>query len=227
MENVSLTKVGGVCAILTGILAAAGFILIASTDILDAEKAVEALPALDKDQNLIATALWLFMLAATFGLAAALGFFQALRQAGALVWLATLFFEVGTLMVFAFTSIFLAMTYELAPAYLEATGATKSALEATGDTLGQLGDLTNLISGALSWGLGVLLFSLVILRTSVVTKWIGWLGILVAILGGWLALLGPTSDVFETIGFIGFIGFWVWMIAMGVALLRLPEPAGA
>ena len=71
-------------------------------------------------------------------------------------------------------------------------------------------------------GIGVLLFSLAILRTAIAPKWIAWLGFLAALLGGWVTLLGPAAEVFE---FIGFIGFMVWMIAIGVALWRAPEPA--
>ena len=49
--------------------------------------------------------------------------------------------------------------------------------------------------------------------------------------GGWLGLLGPASSVIEGLTFIGFLGFFIWMAAMGIAILRErpseePAPAG-
>jgi len=45
--------------------------------------------------------------------------------------------------------------------------------------------------------------------------------------GGWLTLLSPVAEVFELVTFIGFVGFWVWMAAMGVAVWRTPEQTSA
>jgi len=39
-------------------------------------------------------------------------------------------------------------------------------------------------------------------------------------LAGWLGLLSPASGVFEGIASIGFIGFFVFMLSMGVGILR-------
>ena len=51
-------------------------------------------------------------------------------------------------------------------------------------------------------------------------RWIGWLGLLVGPLAGWLGLLSPASSVISGISSIGFIGFFVFMLSMGIALLR-------
>ena len=47
--------------------------------------------------------------------------------------------------------------------------------------------------GVLVAGMGVLLFSLAILRTTVAPKWVAWLSFPVALLGGWFTLLGNTD----------------------------------
>ena len=86
--------------------------------------------------------------------------------------------------------------------------------------------MAELVLGALIGGLGTLLFSLAILQTNVAPRWVAWLGVAAAILGGLLTLLAPASEVFELINFLGAIGFWVWVLAMGVVLWRAPEPAG-
>ena len=72
-----------------------------------------------------------------------------------------------------------------------------------------------------------LLFSLAILRTKVAPKWVAWLGIFAALLGGWIPLLRPVAEVFEIFELIGGLGWFVWMVVMGVVLWRAPEPASA
>ena len=56
-------------------------------------------------------------------------------------------------------------------------------------------------------------------------KWVGWLGLVVVLIGAWPQALRSVSPVFTGIGFLGLLTFLVWMVVMGVALLRLREPA--
>ena len=51
-------------------------------------------------------------------------------------------------------------------------------------------------------------------------RWIGWLGIAVGFLAGWLGLLSPVSEVIEGFSGIGFLGFFVFMLSIGIAILR-------
>jgi hypothetical protein len=67
------------------------------------------------------------------------------------------------------------------------------------------------------------MFSLALLRTGLAPRWVAWLGFFVAVVGGWMTVLSVVSDVFELIGSFGFIGLWVWMVAMAVAVLRAPD----
>ena len=225
MEKVSLLKVSGVCAILTAVVAVAALgMLIVGTDMLDAEDTAEALSIMDEEKALVATEVWLLILANVLASVAGLGIFQALRPAGALMWIAVVAFVGGGLFLIVKYFTELAVLYELASPYVDADPATKIALLVLGETLLTASLLAQLVGDAISFGIGVPLFSLAILRTPVVPRWVGWLGFIVA-LGGWLALLGPASDVFEILGFIGVLAFFAWMIAVGVALLRMPEPA--
>jgi hypothetical protein len=71
------------------------------------------------------------------------------------------------------------------------------------------------------------LYAIAILKTSVVPRWIGWVGMVSAVFGGWLGLLAPASSVIEGLSSIGFLAFFVFLASMGVALLRrkeLPAP---
>ena len=114
----------------------------------------------------------------------------------------------------------ISMAYELVPAYSDADPAGQATLAATFDTFAATALVTNSAGNFLGWGVAVPMFAVAILRTGALPRWIGWLGILVGVLAGWLGLLSPASGVIEGISSIGFIGFFVFMLAIGVAILR-------
>ena len=200
-------------------------ILAAAIDVLDAEDAAELLPIMEEDQAIAGTVSWLFVLAPILVAVAGLGFFHALRQAGPLMWIALVTFGGGGFLIVYRGSIFVAMTYELAPAYVAASGGTESTLAIVGDTLLMFAYTADFIGAALIAGIGLPLFCFAILRTKIASKWVAWLGFLGAVVGGWLTFLIPVSEVFEGISIIGGLAFLVWMIVMGVVLWRTPEPS--
>jgi hypothetical protein len=112
-----------------------------------------------------------------------------------------------------------AMAHELAPGYSAANEATQASLGVTFDTLASLSGLTNYFGNALGWGVAVPLYAIAILKTSALPRWIGWLGLVVAFFAGWLGLLAPASDVVGGLTAIGFVGFFVFMASMGIAIL--------
>jgi hypothetical protein len=65
--------------------------------------------------------------------------------------------------------------------------------------------------------------SAAIFRIKRAPAWTAKLGFVIAPTAGWLTLLIPVADVFAIITFVGFAGFWVWMIALGVILWRSPD----
>ena len=73
-------------------------------------------------------------------------------------------------------------------------------------------------------GIGFPLFCIAILRIAVAPRWVAWLGLFAAILGGLITFLRPVSDVFEIIELVGDLGLFIWMVVMGVVLWRAPEP---
>jgi hypothetical protein len=65
------------------------------------------------------------------------------------------------------------------------------------------------------------LYAVAILTTRALPRWIGSLGrLLVGALAEWLGLISRASSVIADISSIGFIGFFVFMLSMGIALLR-------
>jgi hypothetical protein len=221
MERVNLLNVGSVCAILYGIGAAAFFaLLVGLTGLAEAEDAAEVLPILAEHQASAAIAAWLLVLLPMLLAIAGMSFFQVLRQAGSLMWVAALAFVGGSLLIIYRGLIWLALTYELAPAYVSADEVSRRTLAIVGDTLERFAFGADLVGGVAIAGIGVPLFSIAILRTAISPRWIAWLGFVVALLGGWFTVLGQVDAVFEMLSFIGFVGFWVWMAAMGVVLWR-------
>jgi len=190
MGNISLVRVGGVCAILGVVSAIVARIFFGFGDIV--------------------TGHWFDVLGGLLLIPAALGFYQALRQAGPLPLIAVVAFLTGVIFLFFHEFIRLGIAYELAP------GIT--------DALSQTGWLAAGVGSALFFLIGVPLFSFAILRTSVVPKWIGWLGLIVV--AAQLALAMVLLGVFESIRPPWFLArtFLVWLVAMGVVLLRLKEP---
>jgi hypothetical protein len=59
-----------------------------------------------------------------------------------------------------------------------------------------------------------------ILQTRLFPRWIGWLALAVGLLAGWIGMLSPLADAFEVISSLGFLAFFIFIPAMGVAMLR-------
>jgi hypothetical protein len=154
---------------------------------------------------------------------ALVGFYDVLRDAGKVMVLAPILGTVGLTLVTLSHLVPISMAYELVPAYSDADPAGQATLAATFDTFASTALVTNSAGNFLGWGVAVPMFAVAILRTRALPRWIGWLGLLVGVLAGWLGLLSPASGVIEGISSIGFIGFIVFMLSMGVAILRGPD----
>ena len=229
MGKVSLVKVGGVCAILAVVTFIAAMVVQFVTGDIGpgdlARNPRQSLLDVDQDRTAFLTFQWLFLLASVLLIPAALGFYRALYQAGATLWIAVAAVFTGALLLTAASMTLIGIGYELVPAYVEASESTKPALAAMASTLAITALVAIRTGYLLSLGIGVGLFAIASLRMSVLPRWIGWLGLAAALLGGLLRALDPVSEVFGNIGFLGFLAFLVWMLVMGVALLRLQEPA--
>jgi hypothetical protein len=86
---------------------------------------------------------------------------------------------------------------------------------------------------AIGWSITV---SMLILRSRMLPRWVGWAGLVASALylfnqGDILATAVPGFPVFDLAGFIGSSLWAVWLIALGVAVLRArirrPEPVVA
>ena len=206
MANISLVRVGGVCAILGLVSAIVARIFFDSGDIV--------------------TGHWFDVLAIVLNMAAVLGFYQALRKAGPLLLIGVVAFHTGFLFLLAHEFIRLGIAYELVPGIAEASAATRPALEVMVDTLRQTSRVASGVGYMLIFGIGVLLFSIAILQTSVVPNWIGWLGLInVAAQAALVTILSGVFDSSIKPPWLLATGTSLgWLLAMGVVLLRLKEP---
>ena len=83
---------------------------------------------------------------------------------------------------------------------------------------------------AIAWSITI---SMLILRSRMLPRWVGWAGLVASVLylfnqGDILATAVPGFPVFDLAGFIGSSLWAIWLIALGVAVLRTrirrPEP---
>ena len=220
-EKATLRKASGVCAILAAVAAIVGFALFLVTDVRGIEDAIETLPVYDEDKALTGASIWLFILASVLYLVALPGIFQVLREAGDVMWIAVMASVVGVVFVIASGVISLAVVYEVATPYVEAGPGARGELLVLGDALITMSWVALLLGRAIEFGIGVLLFSIAILKTGFVPIWVGLLGLIVAV-SAWLGLLRLASDEFPRTGFFT-IAFFVWLAAVGVVLLRQPK----
>ncbi len=199
MRTISLVRVGGVCAILAVVSITMGRIVFGNAWLTS------------RGVDTLITGHWFDTLGLLLLIPAALGFRHALRQAGPMLLIAVVAFLTGVIVLLFREFILLGIAYELVP------GIT--------DALRQTGWLVMVVVYVLFFFIGVLLLSIAILRTSVMPKWIGWLGLIVVAVN--LVLVTITSGVFENIRPPWLLATGTlsgWLLAMGVVLLRLKEP---
>ena len=225
MRSVRLSTVGAVCAILTTVSFVAGVVLLGSSggpDLIPptGSEGLDWIAEVDSAADGFLVGAWLIVLTTLVGIVALVGFYDALKDAGPVMILAPIVGVVGLSLVTISHLVPIALAYEFVPGYVAANETTKTSIAVTFDTLANLSSILNYVGNALGWGVAVPLYALAILRTSVVPRWIGWLGLAVALLAGWLALLAPASSVIGGISVLGFLLFFAFMLIMGIALLR-------
>ena len=225
MRNLRLSTVAAVCALGTVVCFVAGGVALGFSGVGDlipetGRSGRDWIAAVDGAGGLFFAGAWLIVLVGFLGIVALVGFYDTLRVAGPVMILAPVLGAVGLTLVTVSHLIPIAMGYELVPAYLAADSAGQATMAATADTFAALALVTNAAGNFLGWGVVVPLYAVAILTTRALPRWIGWLGLLVGALAGWLGLLSPASAVISGISSIGFIGFFVFMLSMGIALLR-------
>jgi hypothetical protein len=225
VRTLRLSTVGAVCALGTVICFVLGAVAMGSSDVgvLIPETGTPGrdwIAAVAGAGWMFFAGAWLVILMGFLGIVALVGFYDTLRLAGPVMILAPILGAVGLTLVTVSHLIPVAMGYELVSAYIAANPAGQAILGEIADTLAAIALVTNAAGNFLNFGVVVPLYAVAILTTRALPRWIGWLGLLVGALAGWLGLLSPASSVISSISNIGFIGFFVFMLSMGIAMLR-------
>lgn len=228
--KINLVKVGGICAILTVAIALARMIIfvVMMGEPPQSEEMEYWAPFAVDNRGVILTRDWLTMLVLIFESAAVVGFFYVLREAGPLTWLGLAAWLTGLQLVMFEHILVLGANFELMPQYVAASSAVRPALDVLTSTLHRTALLAALVGNTLILGVGVPVFAFAVLRTRRARRWIGWLGLVVAVMT-WVGIgsvLPGYPPVLSAIGGVGFVGFRVWLVAMGVTWLRMGDSAG-
>jgi len=189
IQSPRLSTVGAVCAISTVACFVLGSVLLASSGVQllipeTGQPGLDWIADVDTASGLFFTGAWLIILMGFLGIAALVGFYDVLRDAGKLIVLAPVLGTVGLTLVTVSHLVPIAMAYELAPAYSDADPAGQATLAATFDTFAATALVTNSAGNFLGWGVAVPMFAGAIFTTRALPRWIGWLGILVGVLAG-------------------------------------------
>lgn len=226
-----LSTVGALCAIAMVVCFLLGVIAMASSGVEvlipeTGEPGLKWITDVDAAGGLFLVGAWLIVLMGFLGIVAWVAFYDVLRDAGKGMVLAPILGTVGLTLVTVSHLLPISMAYALVPAYLDADQVSQATLATTFDTFAAIALVTNSTGNFLGWGVAVPMFGVAILTTRALPRWIGWLGIAVGVLAGWLGLLSTLSSVLEGISTIGFLGFFVFMASMGTAILhrRVNQP---
>jgi hypothetical protein len=230
MRKLDLVTVGAYSAVLTTLTFVVGIACMATSGVqvlipeTGGHKTIDWIDDVNDASGAFFAGAWLVILGGFLAFVAIVGFYFALREAGEIMLLAPILGGIGMGLVQISHLIPIAMAYELAPGYQDATGAAQASLGTTAGTFASLAHVLNYAGDALLWGVVVPLVAWAILVTRAAPRWIGWLGIVTGVFAGWLGLLSPASSIIDGLTFIGFVGFFVFNAALGIALLRRRRP---
>ena len=224
----TVTRIGAWCAIGLVVAFVAGIALMAASGVQvlipeTGKDGLDWIADVDDASGAFFVGAWLTIVGGILGLVGLIGFYEALRRVGGWLLLAPILGAVGLVLVTISHLLPIALAYEMVPDF-KATDAN------TFDTFASLAQVLNYTGDVVLWGVVVPMYALAVLRTAVIPRWIGWLGIFVWVFAGIGEILGPASSAIEGISFLGFVGFFVWMAAMGISLLRrepVPHAAAA
>ena len=226
--NNSFVKTAGVFSIVFAVIVIVSFVLFLTSGVeADLEK-IEAYLQNVYNNTQYVISIWVFILGTLFLIPTVLGFYQALREAGRILWVALAVSLVGVTIILASPTITLGILGQLTAGYAEASINIRPALEVVAKTLLETANWAFILGLFLTFGIGVVLFSIGVLRTKVISHWLGWIGVVIGVLYVIVNILFPvfpTSSVFFVIAIVGVTPIFVWFIIIGVFLLRLREAA--
>jgi hypothetical protein len=218
LKDLSLSTVGAVCALITVAGFVVGVALMATNgvEVLIPETGADGAEWVADVQDAgdwFVVGAWIVGLAGLVGIVAMVGFYDVLKHAGSVMIIAPIAGAVGLTLVTASHVIPIAIAQELAPSYTSEDAAVFDTFASTCLLLNYFGNIFN-------WAVATPLYAVAILTTGALPRWVGYVGLIAAVFAGWLGLLAPLSGVIEGVTTIGFFAFFVFLIGMGITILR-------
>jgi hypothetical protein len=173
---------------------------------------------------------WFGIFGSLFTLPAILGYYKYLEKEKEMQWIPAVIIFHGVLLLTLAYIIPIVISHGIAPIYNVETDLTRLAsLEMITWVLLLLENVFIIIGTILTLATGVALIALFDLKQSIMPKWVNWLGIITGILSfGLLGLLakGVLFQVFNIITIIDLTLMLIWMVIVGILLIRKKENDG-
>jgi hypothetical protein len=231
MAAMRLSTITGASAILTVACFVLGIVLMASSGVQvlipDSGDEVAWMVDAQDDGELFVAGAWIAVAAGLVGIVALVGLYDVLKSAGPYLIFAPALAIAGLTLVTISHFVPITIAQEVAPTFVNGGPAIKPAALADARTLTSVAHLANYFGDLLLWSVVTPLYAYAILKTSLLPRWIGWVGMVAAVFAGWLGLFSPLSSVIDGLTFPGFLAFFVFLAAVGVAVLRQKEKPAA
>ena len=138
-------------------------------------------------------------------------------------------FYVGMTLALVHEALRIVLFWRMPGLYQRAPEAARPAVLAMGDLVVHLQDLLALISFVFSFGAGLAVLGLAIIRTGALPRVLGWI---LLVLGVGVGLIAFPAQYFRVPGaslvvLAGVMVFFLWLTATGVTLLRWRPSPGA
>jgi Domain of unknown function (DUF4386) len=231
MAQFRLSTITGGSAVLTVACFVLGIVLMASSgvQVLIPDSGDEAAWMVDANDGgeLFVAGAWIAVAAGLVGIVALVGLYDVLKSAGPYLVFAPALAIAGLTLVTISHFVPITIAQETAPVFVSGGPAVKAAALVDAKTLTSVAHLANYFGDMLLWSVVTPLYAYAILKTRLLPRWIGWVGMVAAVFAGWLGIFSPLSSLIDGLTFLGFVAFFVFLAAVGVAVLRQKEMPAA
>lgn len=232
MWNEKLVKYGGIAGVITAQCLIVTVVANASASLptFKFENAETFLRQLYEARAIMAAYGWTGLLGIAFMIPFTLGLYEVLRTQGTIVMVGVAAMFGGMLAMGLSYVLTLVGTLDLATHFVGGAEGTRATTIILSSALWKANGIVQFAGGLSSFGVATLIFSILSLRTNEIPVWIGRMGIGAASLSVfWMGLLLPNSTMFVPFISINILANVIWMIALGLVMMReietIPAPA--
>jgi hypothetical protein len=220
VRRVGIVRIGGLSAVLSAAAMLAAVVLqtVAPSTRAGGFDAFLRSVALD---TIYTVGLWFAVAALILSIPAVLAVAHILRYVGNIIWLPTLSYAIGVGLALVEVAVRLGVTYQLAGPFAAATGTEAATLGTVARTLLSMGLVLESIAAILAVTIGIgLLSGAILFLSDLPPRWVGWLGVLLAL----LAVIAAAPPFVPGLLKVLALGLVVWFAGLGAWLVRLRLP---